>query len=65
MVLAMHPTVRPHPTIRAMRAPRILLADDNAEMRSLLKTSLSADGYVVIEAASGIEAAQALREALT
>ena len=35
------------------RCPRILLAEDDSEMRRLLCRSLQADGYDVLEAANG------------
>lgn len=38
-----------------MRAPRILLAEDDLEMRAMLAQVLSRDGYEVIEARHGAE----------
>lgn len=37
------------------QALRVLVADDDAEMRALLTTSLRLDGYEVLEAKSGVE----------
>ena len=37
----------------AGRPARILLAEDDAEMRSMLSTALRSDGYEVVEASSG------------
>ena len=39
-------------------AYRILVADDEAEIRQLLRLYLEKDGYVVLEACNGIEAAK-------
>ncbi len=37
------------------QALRVLVADDDAEMRALLTSSLRLDGYEVLEAKSGLE----------
>jgi len=37
------------------RSPRILLAEDDLEMRRFLAAALRIDGYDVTEAASGVE----------
>lgn len=42
---------------------KILVADDEAEIRSLLKLYLENDGYSVIEAADGLEAMEKLKSA--
>jgi DNA-binding response OmpR family regulator len=47
--------------VEASRAKRILLADDDLEMRAMLADVLSRDGYEVIEARHGAE----LQELLT
>ncbi len=41
-------------TLTAGRPARILLAEDDAEMRSMLASALRADGYEVVEAHSGL-----------
>jgi CheY-like chemotaxis protein len=51
---AMNPTAR----------PRVLLAEDDAELRSLLAALLRADGYDVIEAKDGTALLDRLAEAL-
>jgi DNA-binding NtrC family response regulator len=43
------------------RQPRILVVDDDAEMRALLLDVLRADGYEVAEAKDGAEAVLAVR----
>ena len=43
---------------------RVLIADDKATSRELLRTVLEKDGYSVTEAADGIEALQRARDAL-
>lgn len=42
--------------------PKVLVVDDEAPFRHLLRTSLAAEGYRVIEAASGQEALARLRD---
>ena len=44
------------------QAPLILVADDEADIRALLRILLEKDGYRVLEAADGLEALQALRD---
>ena len=41
---------------------KILLADDEAEIRDVLRIYLEKDGYVVTEAADGVEAMNLLRK---
>ncbi len=43
-------------------APLILVADDEADIRALLRILLEKDGYRVLEAADGLEALEALRD---
>jgi DNA-binding response OmpR family regulator len=43
----------PHPVMMGGRPARIMVADDDAEMRSLLTSVLRRDGYEVLEAPSG------------
>ena len=45
--------------VHAARAPLVLVADDSAEMRALIREALEAEGYEVIAVGSG---GQALRE---
>ena len=45
-----------------MSVPRILIADDNAASRELLKEVLEMSGYEVIEATNGVEAVDGVRE---
>jgi DNA-binding response OmpR family regulator len=42
-----------HPLLSTKSRPRILLAEDDQEMRSLVASALRADGYEVIEVADG------------
>lgn len=42
-------------------SPRVLIVDDDAEMRALLLDVLGRDGYEVVEARDGAEAVVALR----
>lgn len=44
------------------RQPRILVVDDDAEMRALLLDVLRGDGYEVAEAKDGTEAVRAARD---
>jgi DNA-binding NtrC family response regulator len=44
------------------RQPRILVVDDDAEMRALLRDVLHGDGYEVAEAKDGAEAVLAARD---
>ncbi len=44
------------------QAPLILVADDEADIRALLRILLEKDGYRVLEAADGLEALRALRD---
>ena len=44
------------------QAPLILVADDEADIRALLRILLEKDGYRVLEAADGLDALQALRD---
>ena len=44
------------------QAPLILVADDEADIRALLRILREKDGYRVLEAADGLEALQALRD---
>jgi DNA-binding NtrC family response regulator len=46
------------------RTARILLAEDDREMRCLLSWTLAQDGYEVVEAENGIELLQRLEPAL-
>lgn len=41
-------------------APRILVVDDNPEIREIIRVLLSGEGYTVLEAGSGIAALEAL-----
>jgi two-component system, response regulator, stage 0 sporulation protein F len=43
---------------------RVLVADDDEDMRSLVAASLRADGYDVVEAGDGVELLAKLEEAL-
>jgi len=43
-----------------MRAKRVLVVDDEAQMRRVLRASLMVHGYHVVEAASGEEALETL-----
>lgn len=45
------------------RAPRILLAEDDDDMREMLEIELQADGYTVVAAKDGTELLEALSEA--
>jgi DNA-binding response OmpR family regulator len=49
-------------TLRQKHPPRILIADDDAEMRALLVAALSHD-YQVVEARDGVEAAELMAKA--
>ncbi|MFN8544355.1 MAG: response regulator [Candidatus Binatia bacterium] len=52
---------RSRPPLRlATRRPRILLAEDDVEMRGLIAAALEADGYDVVEAGDGLELLDAL-----
>ncbi|RKH73011.1 response regulator [Corallococcus aberystwythensis] len=52
---------QPEPT----RAPRILVADDQTEMRTLIRKMLVRRGYEVVEAADGPDLVRVLIEGLT
>jgi DNA-binding response OmpR family regulator len=57
----------PYPANRENRAeepPRILVVDDDAEMRSLLAVALTEEGYVVEERVDGYEFVEALAHAV-
>jgi CheY-like chemotaxis protein len=43
-----------------VRPPRVLLADDDAQMRRLIKSVLQRDGFEVVEAADGLDALEAV-----
>ena len=43
-------------------AYRILIADDEAEIRDVLRLYLEKEGYEVIEAADGLEAVRLIRQ---
>ena len=47
-----------------MRKLHVLIADDDAELRALLRTALAADGHEITEAANGREALDALSPVL-
>ena len=47
----------------ALTAPRLLLVDDNEELRRLTKMFLERQGFIVREAADGVEAGEYLRDA--
>jgi CheY-like chemotaxis protein len=44
---------------------RVLLAEDNADLRDLLAATLAADGYEVVEAATGSELAAVIAASAT
>lgn len=44
-----------------MSPPRIMIVDDDEALRSLLVSTLPADGYELVEASSGSEAIELLR----
>ena len=46
-----------------MRAKRILIVDDDADLRRLFRMTLSVAGYVVEEASDGIDALQLIENA--
>lgn len=46
-----------------VRAPRVLVVDDDADMRALLLEELRQEGYEVVEARDGVEAVGAVRAA--
>jgi len=43
-------------------APKVLLVDDNADVRNLLRLTLSFDGYELREAEDGVSALQIINE---
>jgi CheY-like chemotaxis protein len=45
---------------RAPKAPRVLVAEDNPALRSLIADVLAGEGYEVVEAADAIEMQQAI-----
>jgi len=45
--------MNPSDAFDAVRPPRVILAEDDLEMRSMLAESLRRDGYQVVEAADG------------
>jgi DNA-binding response OmpR family regulator len=49
-------------TMQNSQAPLILVADDEADIRALLRILLEKDGYRVLEASDGIQTLQALRD---
>lgn len=49
---------------RPARRPRVIVAEDDAAMRGLLASTLSRNGYDVIEAASGLQLFEALQHAV-
>ena len=56
---ARHPAgapLAPHSDRDAMRGARILVVDDDPDIRALANLALSQDGHIVIEASSGPEA---------
>ncbi|MFI8215663.1 SpoIIE family protein phosphatase [Streptomyces sp. NPDC085932] len=55
-----NPTVLPGPSVRG----RVLVADDNADMREYLSRTLAGGGYEVSAVADGVEALQAVRRDL-
>jgi len=56
LMLAEDATTKPGPDIDARAQPRVLVVEDDHEMRGMLSDFLDASGYQVIEAASGAEA---------
>ena len=44
-----------------MTAARILVVDDEPQIRRVLRTTLASRGYIIAEAASGEEAVEAMR----
>jgi CheY-like chemotaxis protein len=48
---------------RLSRGERIVVADDDGEMRALIRQALVLDGYEVLEARDGVELTRALRAA--
>ncbi|MFB1479269.1 response regulator [Corallococcus sp. RDP092CA] len=53
------------PHAEPARAPRILVADDQTEMRTLIRKMLVRRGYEVVEAADGPDLVRVLVEGLT
>jgi two-component system KDP operon response regulator KdpE len=45
-----------------MKAATILVVDDEAQIRRVLRTTLSAEGYAIVEARDGTEALEKVRE---
>ena len=45
-----------------MSTPTILVVDDEPQIRRVMRTTLSSNGYQVIEAASGEEALEMMRK---
>ena len=54
----------PLPAEGRARRPRVLLAEDDDEMRALLALTLARDGYEVVEAADGARMLDALEQAV-
>jgi two-component system response regulator (stage 0 sporulation protein F) len=52
------------PPVTSDRRPRVLVADDDDDIRALIVWGLRADGYEVVEASSGMEAANRLAGSL-
>ena len=50
--------------VAVFRQPRILLAEDDAWIRTFLRDALSDEGYEVLEAADGMTAVRVARERL-
>lgn len=53
------------PTPASARAPRILVADDQTEMRTLIRKMLVRRGYEVVEASDGPDLVRVLIDGLT
>lgn len=58
-----HEETRPQPTLRT-RPPRLLLAEDDDDLRRLIAPQLRAIGYQVIEAHTGTQLLERLGDAL-
>jgi DNA-binding response OmpR family regulator len=52
-------------TLPAIRSGRILLAEDDDEMRQLVALSLARDGYDVVQAADGIQLVEHVTQSLS
>lgn len=53
-----------HEAIALMRPARVLVAEDDAEMRGVLATALRKDGYEVVEARDGAEVLDLIGDSL-